>query len=157
MANETRVIIERAHLAAAPQRQTSKNGRTYMQLRFASTPSRRNRQTNQWEDGETEWWTAVEFDERQMDTYMRELHKGDGVRVEGVLTLSTYTDRAGNTQIDRQVSWARITKLLPKAKQAQGGFAGAARPAPQAQESPEAPTGQDPWADPAGSIAEPEF
>lgn len=151
MANETRVIIDNARMAADPERKTSKQGKPYMQLRFANTPYRKDRQSGQYENGETEWWTAVEFDERQMQTYMRQLHKGDPIRVEGVLTLSAYVDKHGETRIDRQVSWARISRNLPRAKQQQGGYAqqgGASQP--------QAPA-SDPWSDGGGYDDDPQF
>lgn len=152
MAGETRVIIEHARLGADPQRRTSKQGKPYMQLSFANTPYRKDRQSGQYENGDTEWWHAVEFDERQMTTYENQLHKGDDIRVEGVLQLSTYTDRSGNVQIDRQVGWARIAKNLPKAKQQgqqQGGYApqpGGQSGGHYAQSAPPS----DPWSDAGG-------
>lgn len=152
VAGETRVIIEHARLGADPERRVGKNGTPYMQLRFANTPYRKDRQTGQYENGETEWWTAVEYDERQMQTYLNQLHKGDDIRVEGTLQLSTYQDRQGMTRIDRQIGWARISRNLPKARQQDPqqptGFAGSTR----SQQS--APQGTDPWGQQTG---EPEF
>lgn len=122
MAGEARVILENARLGADPEQKQSQSGQPYLSMRFAITPYRKNRQTNQYEDGETEWWQATEFDTRQMETYMRELHKGDSIRVEGVLNIRLYQDKQGQTQISREVRFARISKNLPKAKQQQQGF-----------------------------------
>lgn len=122
MAGEARVILENARLGADPEQKQSQSGQPYLSMRFAITPYRKNRQTNQYEDGETEWWQATEFDTRQMETYMHELHKGDSIRVEGVLNIRLYQDKQGQTQISREVRFAHISKNLPKAKQQQQGF-----------------------------------
>lgn len=122
MAGEARVILENARLGADPEQKQSQSGQPYLSMRFAITPYRKNRQTNQYEDGETEWWQATEFDTRQTETYMRELHKGDSIRVEGVLNIRLYQDKQGQTQISREVRFAHISKNLPKAKQQQQGF-----------------------------------
>lgn len=122
MAGEARVILDNARLGADPEQKQSQSGQPYLSLRFAITPYRKNRQTNQYEDGETEWWQATEFDTRQMETYMRELHKGDSIRVEGALNIRLYQDKQGQTQISREVRFAHISKNLPKAKQQQQGF-----------------------------------
>lgn len=155
MAGETRVIIEHARLGADPERKTSKSGKPYVQLRFANTPYRKDRQSGQFENGETEWWSAVEFDERQMQTYLTQLHKGDDIRVEGTLQLSTWTDKQGMTRIDRQVGWARISRNLPKAKkddpQQPSAPAQPGSPWDQAATVEQAP---DPWGQPTN---EPEF
>lgn len=116
MAGEARVILENARLGADPEQKQSQSGQPYLSLRFAITPYWKNRQSGQHEDGETEWWQATEFDTRQMETYMRELHKGDSIRVEGVLNIRLYQDKQGQTQISREVRFARISKNLPKAK-----------------------------------------
>lgn len=128
MAGETRVVIENGHLGADPVRDTDRNGKPYVRLSVATTPRRKNPQTGEWEDGETEWWTVFERDERQMQTYLSELHKGDAVRVEGNLQLSLRADQNGNTVISRLVGWARVSKNLPRAKQQDG-----LQSAPQAQ------------------------
>ena len=122
MAGEARVILENARLGADQGQKQSQSGQPYLSLRFAITPYWKNRQSGQHEDGETEWWQATEFDTRQMETYMRELHKGDSIRVEGVLNIRLYQDKQGQTQISREVRFARISKNLPKAKQQQQGF-----------------------------------
>lgn len=132
MANDTTVIIPNARLAHELKVSTSKRGTQYLQMRFATTPRYRDKNTNQWVDGETEWWNVTEFDTARMETYMRELHKGTPVRIEGVLELSTYQDRNGQIQIDRTVRFARISKNLPKAKRDPNnpnqGFAGNNQP-----------------------------
>lgn len=144
MSNETMVTIRNGHLGADPENKTTKNGTPYLRLRIGTTPYRRNKDTHQIENGETEWWTVDEYDTRQAETYRQQLHKGDSVRVDGQLRLRIWTDQHGQPQIDRSIGFANVSKNMPKAK-ANGGFNGS-QPAAPPQTGAYNPTTGDAWA-----------
>lgn len=115
MANDTRIILTNARLVADPQHETSKNGKTYMRLRFAVTPYRKTQAGIQNE--ETQWWTVLEFDENRINRIQNSLHKGVSCRIEGTYVPSVYTDRNGQAKPELSINHATITMNLSKPKQ----------------------------------------
>jgi len=89
MPNYQRIIVE-GHVAKGPEIQQSKNGKTYVKF---SVPWERK---NSWGEGkETIWFQILAFHNlaREVaDTF----HKGDPVHVEGMLSVSAFTDRNGD-------------------------------------------------------------
>ncbi len=63
-------------------------------LRVACTPRRLKRATNEWVDGETQWYSVSAW--RQLGEHCaRSLRSGDPVVVHGRLTTRTYTNKDG--------------------------------------------------------------
>lgn len=116
MANDDMITIPDGRIGHDLQVETSQRGTKYLRIRFASTPYHTNRQTGEKQQGETRWWNTTVFDLRLIETCLKDLHKGDSVRIEGVLDTSTYTDKNGVAQIDYRVLFPRISKNIKKAK-----------------------------------------
>lgn len=155
--NDPTIILPFARLTAEPERKTTKNGKPYLLLRFAANGSHKNRQTNQWENDPTIYATVFEFDQRQAETYVTELHKGTPVRIEGQVKLSATQDRNGQPRVDVTINYPTITRVLPKAKQ---------QSQPQQSQASQSAWGQpqDPWGsdfggnmDDFGDSTEPSF
>lgn len=138
--NDPRITLPLARLVADPERKQTRNGTPYLLLRFAANGSHKNRQTNQWENDPTIYATVFEFDQRQAETYMTELHKGTPVRIEGQVKLSATQDRNGQPRVDVTINYPTITRVLPKAKQQ-------SQQQPQQSQPSQSAWGQsqDPW------------
>jgi single-strand DNA-binding protein len=70
------------------------NGVPLAKFRVATTPRRFNRRTEQWVDGDTQWYSVAAW--RQLaDNCAESLHSGDPVVVHGRLSAETWTNKAG--------------------------------------------------------------
>lgn len=81
-------ITVNGRLGRDPQSGTSQSGRTYVRVFVISSSRRLNRQTNQWEDGDSFAIGGVAFDDPQRGTTFatniaQSLHKGDAVIMTG--------------------------------------------------------------------------
>ena len=106
------IIIPDAFVTADPEIRATQSGRDYLTLRYHVTPSRKNRQTGQWENGETQWWQSTFWNPDEIDYYMRSLCKGMRIRVEGVLDVQAYTSRDGTPTVRRAVMFPTISSVL---------------------------------------------
>lgn len=136
------------NLTSDPEIRTTQSGKQFMTLSFACNERKFNKQTQTWEDGETLYLTATEWDERQQVAYTKVLHKGVTCKVEGNLRPTASTDRNGQPKAYLNVDHATVTLVIKKAKAEEkpSGFIGnrvTVEPAPAA----------DPWA----GYGEPEF
>ncbi|NYJ00444.1 single-strand DNA-binding protein [Nocardioides thalensis] len=71
-------------------------------FRLGHTPRRFRRQTGDWENGETQWFTVTAW--RQLGAHcVRSIHKGDPVIVRGRLTQRTWQNKAGEDVVSLEV------------------------------------------------------
>lgn len=71
-------------------------------FRLGHTPRRFRRQTGEWEDGETQWFTVSAW--RQLGEHcVRSIHKGDPVIVHGRLTQRTWQNKAGEDVVSLEI------------------------------------------------------
>ena len=185
MAGDTYVTVV-GNLTADPEVRTTSNGGTVANLTIASTPRQYDRNTNQWEDGETLFLRCSAWDTQYHPTASNirsSLAKGMRVIAQGRLVQRSYQDREGN---NRTVVELRLDEIGPALTRntaqvtrngnnggsfggsSNGGYQGAsgAASAPMVRQRPaqsQQATAQDPWSStgPAGEFGgsgdEPEF
>lgn len=166
MAGET-VITIIGNLTREPELRSTSNGENVANFTIASSDRRFNRQTNQWEDGDTLFMNCSVWGGMAQHV-AQSLHKGMGVIAQGRLKQRSYqaNDGSQRTVIELQVdeigpslryATAQVRKMQSGGYQggnANGGFGGNGYQQPQqAQQQPQAPA-NDPWGAPAG---EPDF
>ena len=106
MAGEPLVTILGA-LGADPEARTSQGGKSWCTFSVASAPRVKNRDTDQWEDGETMWLNCRAYGE-YADNIVASLAKGTRVIVQGRLSQRSYTDKQGQARTRRSISrWKR--------------------------------------------------
>jgi single-strand DNA-binding protein len=70
------------------------NGVPVAKFRVATTPRRYNRRTDQWTNGDTQWYSVTAW--RQLaDNCAESLRRGDPVVIHGRLSAETWTNKAG--------------------------------------------------------------
>ena len=112
MAGDTYVTVV-GNLTADPEVRTTSNGGTVVNLTIASTPRQYDRNTNQWEDGETLFMRCSAWDTQYHPTasnIQSSLAKGMRVIAQGRLVQRSYQDREGN---NRTVVELRLDEIGP--------------------------------------------
>lgn len=112
MAGDTYVTVV-GNLTADPEVRTTSNGGTVVNLTIASTPRQYDRNTNQWEDGETLFMRCSAWDTQYHPTasnIQSSLAKGMRVIAQGRLVQRSYQDREGNK---RTVVEMRLDEIGP--------------------------------------------
>lgn len=151
MAGDT-VITIIGNLTADPEMRFTPSGAAVASFTIASTPRSFNRQTSQWEDGETLFMRCSIWRDAA-ENVAESLTKGTRVIAQGRLQQRSYTTREGEnrTVVELQVdeigpslryATAQITRNAPRGQQ-QGGHPGQTQQQPAQQ-----PTNQpadDPW------------
>ncbi len=148
MAGEPLITVV-GNLVADPEPRVSQAGKSWVTFRIASTPRVRDRQSNDWTDGEPLWLGCRAYGE-YADNIAASLTKGMRVIVQGRLTQRSYTDNQGQqrTSLDLEVeevgpslrfATAQVTRGQSRGQG--GGFSGGQ------------PSGQPGWGQPAGSAA----
>jgi single-strand DNA-binding protein len=149
------VITVIGNLVADPELRMSQAGKPWVTFRIASTPRVRDRQTEQWTDGETLWLGCRAFGE-QAENIANSLTKGTRVIVQGRLSSRSYTDNQGQqrTSLDLDVdeigpglrfATAQVTRAASRGQM--GGFGGGNQQGQPGwgQSASEQPS--SPWAD----------
>lgn len=77
-----------------PEPRVSQSGSSWMTARAAYNPRVKNRDSGQYEDGETTWIGLKAF-KQTADSIAATFHKGDKALVKGTLTTERYTDSQG--------------------------------------------------------------
>lgn len=144
-------IVMAGNLTADPKLRFTRQGAAVASFTVASTPRTRDRDTNEWSDGEPIFLDCTVW-RRQAENVAESLTKGMRVIVAGRLRARSYDDRNGNrrTVIEMDVdevgpSLARATCQVTRGGRAPA--AGAAAPAAAVH---------DPWAG-AGQAPQPPF
>ena len=112
MAGDTYITVV-GNLTADPEVRTTSNGGTVVNLTIASTPRQYDRNTNQWEDGETLFMRCSAWDTQYHPTasnIQASLSKGMRVIAQGRLVQRSYQDRDGN---NRTVVELRLDEIGP--------------------------------------------
>jgi single-strand DNA-binding protein len=102
------------NLTADPELKYTTNGKAVVNLTIASTPRNLNRQTNEWEDGETTFMRASAFDELA-ENIADSFSKGNRVFAVGVMKTRKYQTREG---ADRESTELMIDEIGPSLKYA---------------------------------------
>lgn len=168
MAGETYLTIV-GNLTADPEMRTTSNGGTVANLTIASTPRQFDRNSGQWEDGETLFMRCSAWDTQYHPTasnIQASLSKGMRVIARGRLEQRSYQDRDGNkrTVVEMRLdeigpaltrNTAQVTRNQQQGQQGggfgsqqQGGFAGSRQQSAMSNGySAPAPgaMAQDPW------------
>ena len=112
MAGETYLTIV-GNLTADPEMRTTSNGGTVANLTIASTPRQFDRNSGQWEDGETLFMRCSAWDSTyspMASNIQASLSKGMRVIARGRLEQRSYQDRDGNR---RTVVEMRLDEIGP--------------------------------------------
>ena len=112
MAGDTYITVV-GNLTADPEVRTTSNGGTVVNLTIASTPRQFDRNSGQWEDGETLFMRCSAWDTQYHPTasnIQSSLAKGMRVIAQGRLVQRSYQDREGNS---RTVVELRLDEIGP--------------------------------------------
>ena len=138
------------NLTADPKLRFTTSGAAVANFTVASTPRTRDRQTNEWSDGEPIFLDCTVW-RRQAENVAESLTKGMRVIVAGRLRARSYDDRDGNR---RTVIEMDVDEVGPSLARAICQVTRAGRG--QASGAPAAPAVADPWAG-AGQDQQPPF
>ena len=156
MAGDTYLTVV-GNLTADPVLRATPNGSTVANLTIASTPRQFDRNTNQWEDGETLFLRCSAWDTQYHPTasnIQASLVKGMRVIARGRLVQRSYQDREGNNRTALELHLDEIGPALTRnTAQVDKNTTSSGNGGRQAQGSTLPP--QDPWGG-AGND-EPEF
>lgn len=94
-------VILLGHLGADPEVRYSANGLAVANIRVATTASRKDPQTGQWQE-EAEWHRVVFFG-KLAETANQYLRKGKQVYIEGRLKTNKWQDKEGNTRYSTDI------------------------------------------------------
>lgn len=153
MAGETQITVV-GNLVDDPELRFTPSGAAVANFRIASTPRTFNRQTNEWEDGDT-LFLSCSIWRQAAENVAESLTRGTRVIVQGRLKARTYETREGEKRTVFEVdvdevgpSLRSATAKVTRASRSggQGGYGGGA-PAGGAPAGGGAPA-NDPWATP---------
>ena len=103
-------LTVKGNVGQEPELKFSKSNMAYVTLSVAHTP--RQKQGDQWIDGETMWFRVVQFGAKAEAT-VDLIKKGDSVLVSGALKQSTYTDKEGKEKTSLEITAEHIG-LVPR-------------------------------------------
>lgn len=101
MANDTNLTIV-GFLTADPELKSTQSGLAVVNLTIASTPSKFDKNTNQWVNGETTFMRASAW-RTFAEQIAASLKKGDKVIAQGRLVTQAFTDKEGNNRSSMQL------------------------------------------------------
>ena len=110
-------MIVTGNLGRDPEVRYTKNGKAVCELQVAATASRKNEQSNQWEDIGDALWVTAPFWEQDAERLANMVRKGDRVTIEGLLVLESYTAQDGTTRTKHVLSRPRFLGVIPKQPQ----------------------------------------
>ena len=141
------------NLTADPKLRFTTSGAAVANFTVASTPRTRDRQTNEWHDGEPIFLDCTVW-RRQAENAAESLAKGMRVIVAGRLRARSYDDRDGNR---RTVIEMDVDDVGPSLARATCQVTRDGRGAPPAAASAPAPAVPAPWAGAGQAGAQPPF
>lgn len=153
-------ITVTGNLVADPELRFTPAGQPVATFRVASTPRRMNKQTSEWEDGESTFLTCVVW-RQAAENAAESLQRGMRVIVTGKLAQRNYETKEGEKRTVYEVQVDDVGPSLrnasAKVNKAQrqgssGGFGGQGGSGQQA-----ATSGADPWASDSSYSDEPPF
>ncbi|WP_206192571.1 single-stranded DNA-binding protein [Scrofimicrobium canadense] len=95
----------------------NQSGKATLNLSIAATPSRLDRQTNQWSDVGEPLWIRATLWEQMAERLADVLHKGDRVSVEGTFSIRTYQAQDGSQRLSYELLGAKFLGVVPRAPQ----------------------------------------
>ncbi|MFT4263255.1 MAG: single-stranded DNA-binding protein [Nocardioides sp.] len=158
MAGETQITVV-GNLVDDPELRFTPSGAAVANFRIASTPRTFNRQTNEWEDGDT-LFLSCSIWRQAAENVAESLTRGTRVIVQGRLKSRSYEDREGQKrtvfEIDVEEVGPSLRSATAKVTRAQrsggtGGGYGGGQSAPSGQSAP----ANDPWASPSSGGGRP--
>lgn len=139
MAGEPQVTII-GNVAGEPQLRFSPGGVAVLNFTVANTPRNKDRQSDQWVDGETMWVRVTAF-KRDAELAAESLEKGTRVIVTGRLSQESWETKEGEKRTSLKLVADEIAASM-KFATVTAKKAGRASDAPKRQAEPEF----DPWA-----------
>jgi single-strand DNA-binding protein len=118
MANETNVTIV-GYLTADPELKSTSTGLAVVNLTIASTPSKFDKATNQFVDGETLFMRATAW-RTFAEQIAASLRKGDKVIALGRMLAESYNDKEGNKRTSTKLELDSLGLDLSRPPKAQG-------------------------------------
>jgi len=112
-----RVTIEDANMVAQPEFRSASSGMGIANIRLAVNERKKNKETGDWEDGDTTFLTCVAFGQRAERIVEEDLQPGDLVFASGVLRQENYLTREGEKRSALKVyleTFGRDYKWLDK-------------------------------------------
>lgn len=85
-------LTVRGNVATAPRRVVTDSGMVIVEFRLAATERILNRQTQEWENGNTSWYTVAAF-RRLAENIFRSFTVGDPVTVTGRVTIKQWVSK----------------------------------------------------------------
>lgn len=101
MANDTTLTIV-GFLTADPELKSTQTGLAVVNITIASTPSKFDKNTNEWVNGETTFMRASAW-RHFAEQIAASLKKGDKVIAQGRLITQAFTDKDGNNRTSMQL------------------------------------------------------
>src|SRR3954471_8781417 len=157
MAGETQITVV-GNLVDDPELRFTPSGAAVANFRIASTPRTFNRQTNEWEDGDT-LFLSCSIWRQAAENVAESLTRGTRVIVQGRLKARTYETREGEKRTVFEVdvdevgpSLRSATAKVTRASRQGGGGGGYGGGQQSGGGAPSAPA-NDPWATPAAPAA----
>ncbi len=119
------IITVAGNLVADPEARVSQAGKPWVTFRIANTPRVRDRNTNEWADGETLWLGCRAYGQ-EAENIAASLRKGQRVVVTGRLSQRSYTDNQGNerTALDLEIDEIGVSLKFGTATYTRGGGGG---------------------------------
>lgn len=94
MSNDTNLTVV-GYLTADPELKNTSSGLAVVNITIASTPSKFDKTTNSWVDGQTLFMRATAW-RTMAESIAASMHKGDKVIALGRLIAESYKDKDGN-------------------------------------------------------------
>lgn len=113
MSNETNLTVV-GYLTADPDIKNTSSGLAVVNITIASTPSKFNKNTSQWEDGQTLFMRATAW-RTMAEQIGATMKKGDKVIALGKLIAETYKDKEGNDRTSTRLDLESIGLDLSRA------------------------------------------
>jgi single-strand DNA-binding protein len=158
MAGETQITVV-GNLVDDPELRFTPSGAAVANFRIASTPRTFNRQSNEWEDGDT-LFLSCSIWRQAAENVAESLTRGTRVIVQGRLKARTYETREGEKRTVFEVdvdevgpSLRSATAKVTRASRQGGGGGGYGGGGQQSGGGAPSAPANDPWATPAAPAA----
>lgn len=105
------------NLGSDPDLKFNQAGKATLALSIAATPSRLDRQSQQWQDIGDPLWIRATLWEQTAERLADHLHKGDRVSIEGTLSIRSYQAQDGTQRLSYDLIGAKFLGVIPRAPQ----------------------------------------
>lgn len=102
MAGSVNKVILIGRLGADPEVRQTKDGRSIVNMRLATSERWKNKSSGEWQE-KTEWHSVVIFNEHHGKVAQQFLKKGSEVYLEGQLQTRKWQDNSGNDRYTTEV------------------------------------------------------